>query len=247
MADGLLRSQNALGITDPVRDMSSGYKLHARDYANFYKTDDQLLDEFLLPKHRYRWEADGVTPIFEYETTQLPASLRAKVMASTVPSWGEHVTVEQSNKVALTIIAQAPWIPKAQRKPALDIGELTALPAPKTAQEQYDEAREQRKALLLRQAEAHLADPNRVTKPDYPPSFSGALGPSHSDPVEHAGSRDANGKAPAPSAPYVAPPKPVAFPAAPQGPTPSYVRRSAGPTQGVRANGEREPVRTVKI
>jgi hypothetical protein len=162
-----------------------------------------------------------------------------------VPGWKDTQIVEQTNRQTITVFAPAPWLPKAEREPPRIIDaefEAVALPAPKSV----DELRAERRAILLREAEKHLADPARIVRPDpnHPAAYTGGGRPTFNEPQEHAGEHNANGTAPAPDAPYIAP-KPSEMAQAPRGPTPSYVRRSAGPTQGVRADGTREPVRSV--
>jgi hypothetical protein len=242
MMDARLRSECAFGITTNVRDNSTGYKLQSRNMANWYKTDDQLLDEFLLPRSKYLWESDVpgepgyVVPVWEFETVQIPASLRAKVMSSTVSGWRDVSTLDVNINPTNLQMMPAPWLPKAQIVDA----EFKELPAP--AEPTEAELRDKRKAILLRQAQEHLADPSRIVRPDpnHPAAYTGGGRPTSSEPQERtAGERDANGPAPAAAAPYVAP-RPVAMASALRGPTPSYVRRSAGPTQGVRPDGSRE-------
>jgi hypothetical protein len=261
MLDGLVRQQTALGVENICYNPTDGRPLVALadEYAHLSQQQfDELrdfLDQPLDPRDRYQWtDSSRTVPVYQIRVEQVPASLRQKTMSSVVPGWRDTMQVEQTNRIAVTVIAPAPWLPKAEREQAnlpgrhLDVVdaefEPVALPPPKS----IDELRAERKAILLRQAEEFLNRPDRTTRPDpnHPARYDGSGRPTHNEPQERAGERDAKGEAPTASTPYVAP-KPVAMATAPMGPTPSYIRRANGqPRQGVRSDGSREPMRVVK-
>ena len=252
MLDGLVRSQTALGVENICYNSVDGRPLVALapEYAHlnqeqFDKLCDPIDGQPLDPRDRYQWADDARTvPVFQTRVEQVPASLRQKTMASVVPGWKDTQVVERTNKIALTVIAPAPWQPRAFRESAQIVdAEFEALPAPKS----IEQLRAERAEILKRQAAEHLADPNRTTRPTLPtPPYTGGGRPWPDDPPEKAGTRDATGKAPEKGHPFVAP-NPVGMAQAPLGPLPSYIRRRPGqPLQGIRPDGTREPMSSIK-
>ena len=242
MMDGLVRSQNALGIESICYDPSTGRPLLALDPRYIGFDDEAMTILGLNPgRDRYLWNEDG-TPIYQTKVEQIPASLRQKTMAAVVPGWKDTQVIEANVRQAVTIVAPAPWVPKAQRAEQIVEGEFKEIAPPKSV----EQLRAERAELLKRAAAEHLANPNRVTRPNSPPAYTGGGRPSFGDPVEHtAAGHDASKPSPT-AAPYVAP-QPQPMPAAPMAqPVPSYVRRPGfgQPVQQTRPDGSHEPMQS---
>jgi len=226
----LVMEQNRCGIVEEVRDPSTGYRLPKLSAEFLGVSDQEMVDQLLDPvRDRWEWRTDPTTgeriePVWEQKVTQIPASLRAKILAGLAPQvFGEKAQIDHNVRGAVVhIIEPAKYIPRAQREQQQIVdAEFKELPAP---QERPDIV-----ALRARAAEL-MAQEGRVTAPSHPVKVFGR--PDFDKPSKEDGAdKDRGDRAPvgARQAMSPSPSQPQQQEIAPQPARPSYQRKPAYP------------------
>lgn len=194
----LVMDQCRNGIDVPLINPSTMQPVYQLDPAFLGVSDDDMRDQLLDPvRDRWLWnynEAGGrTTPKVVTRTEQIPASLRAKVLAGLLPqTFGERAQIDHRVQGAVVHIMEPPkYIPHSQREQQAEVieGQFTevcdALPAPERADI----------AALRAEAERLMREGPRNPKPDAP--------------VQVLGRGDGDAK---PTRENVAPPRPESQP-----------------------------------
>ena len=129
----LAMDQNRNGIEEVMYDPATGRPILALNPAYLNWSDDELLEELLDPRvDRYLWNYDPLTderttPIYQTRVTQIPASLRQKILSGLAPTvFGDRTEI--NHRVQGSVVHTIQPAPFVSRHAVID-GEFKALPS----------------------------------------------------------------------------------------------------------------------